>query len=168
MESQSAVQRYSTGGLQAPSRQDLLDRITYLAGEALGVPAVCVALVDAQRRLLASSYGLPVTTALLLSYAFRRQVIASCRPLVVSDGRRDPLVARNPAVRSGTVRACVGMPLSTARGRAAGSLLALDRMPRRWTLLQLDLVGRVSALIVRELGLPRPQMVPTGMAGIVT
>ncbi len=168
MESRSAVQRYPAGGLRAPSSQEVLDRITRLAGEALDVPAVCVALVDAERRLLASSYGLPVTTALLLSYAFRRQVIASRRPLVVTDGRRDPLVAHNPAVRGGTVRACVGVPLSMAGGRALGTLLAMDRMPRRWTVPQLDLLGRISAQIVSEMALRRPGIVPRDVGGIGT
>jgi len=139
--------------LLAPSIQETLDRITCLAGEALNVPAVCASLVDTERRLLTSSYGLPVPTALLFSHAFRKHVVASRRPLVVADGRRDPLVAHNPVVRDGTVRACVGMPLDTADGRAVGTLLAMDRRPRRWTEPQLDLLGKLSALIVSEMEL---------------
>ena len=135
------------------STQHALDRITSFAGEALGVPAVCVSLVDANRRLVTSSYGLPLPTALLVSHAFRKQVVASRPPLVVADAPRDPVVARNPAVRDGTVRACVGMPLRAADGRAVGTLLAMDRRPRRWTAPQLDLVVKVSALIVREVEL---------------
>jgi GAF domain-containing protein len=130
--------------------QEALDRITYLAGEALDVPAVCVSLVDAERRFLASSYGLPVPTALLISHAFRKHVVSARRPLVVADGRRDPLVAQNPVVRDGTVRACVGMPFGTADGRAIGTLLAMDARPRRWTTAQLDLLGKLSALLVSE------------------
>lgn len=133
--------------------QGALDRITHLAGEVLAVPAVCVSLVDAEHRLLASSYGLPVPAALLLSYTFRTHVVASRRALVVSDGRLDPLLARNPAIRDGTVRACVGMPLRTADGRSVGTLMAMDRKPRRWTVSQLDLLGRLSALVVSEMEL---------------
>lgn len=145
--------RQHRADLLAPSIQEALDRITYLAGEALDVPAVCASLVDSERRLLTSSYGLPVPTALLLSHAFRKHVVASRRPLVVADGRRDPLVAHNPAVRDGTVRACVGMPFSTADGRAVGTLLAMDQRPRRWGAPQLDLLGKLSALIVSEMEL---------------
>lgn len=143
--------RHHRPDLLASSTQEVLDRITYLAGEALDVPAVCASLVDPERRLLMSSYGLPVPTALLLSHAFRKHVVASRRPLVVADGRRDPLVASNPAVRDGTVRACVGMPFGTADGRAVGTLLAMDERPRRWTATQLDLLGKLSALIVSEM-----------------
>jgi GAF domain-containing protein len=137
-----------------PAMQETLDRITYLAGSALDVSAVCAALVAADRTLLASSYGLPVPTALLVSHAFRKRVLATRRPLVVTDGRRDPLVAHNPSVRDGTVRACVGVPLGTTDGRAVGTLLAMDRKPRRWTTPQIDLLRRLSSLIVdlTELG----------------
>jgi GAF domain-containing protein len=134
----------------APPMQEALDRVTYLAGQALDAPAVCVSLVDAERRLLASSYGMPVPTALLISHAFHKRIVASRRTLVVADGRRDPLVAQNPVVRDGTVRACVGMPFGTADGRAIGTLLAMDSRPRRWTTPQLDLLGKLSALIVSE------------------
>jgi GAF domain-containing protein len=147
------VNRTRRIGVLAPSTQEALDRITYLAGEALDVAAVCASLVDGEQRLLTSSYGLPLPTALLLSHTFRKHVVDSRRPLVVVDGRRDPLVANNPAVRDGTVRACVGMPLCKADGRAVGTLLAMDPKPRPWTAPQLDLLGKLSALIVSEMEL---------------
>lgn len=148
-----SVDRRRRVNLLAPSIQETLDRITCLAGEALDVPAVCASLVDTEQRLLTSSYGLPVPTALLFSHAFRKHVVTSRSPLVVADGRSDPLVAHNPVVRDGTVRACVGMPLGTADGRAVGTLLAMDQRPRRWTVPELDLLGRLSALIVSEMEL---------------
>ena len=148
-----AVDRQRRGDLPIPSTQDALDRITYLAGEALDVAAVCASLVDTEGRLLTSSYGLPVPTALLVSHAFRKHVVASRRPLVVADGRRDPLLANNPAVRDGTVRACVGMPLRRSDGRAVGTLLAMDQKARPWTGPQLDLLEKLSALIVSEMEL---------------
>ena len=148
-----AFERPRRAALLAPSTQEALDRITHVAGKALDVPAVCVSLVDEERRLLVSSFGLPAPAALLLSHAFRRHVVASGRPLVVADGRRDPRLARNPVVRDGTVRACVGMPLGTEDGRAAGTLLAMDRRPRQWTAPELDLLEVFSALIVSEMEL---------------
>lgn len=167
MEAHSGLRRFRAGDRQrrlpsqddrlrrerfvASSTQDTLDRVTHLAGEVLGVSAVCVSVVDPQWRLLMSSYGVSMSTALLLSHAFRKQVVASRSPLVITDGRRDPLVARNPAVRDGTVRACVGMPLGTADGRPVGTLLAMDRKPRQWTASQLDFLGRLSALVLSEI-----------------
>jgi GAF domain-containing protein len=136
-----------------PSTQEALDRITYLAGESLGVEVVCASLVDVERHLVVSSYGQPAPTALLLSHAFRTRVLTSRRPLVVADGRHDPQVAHHPVVRDGTVRACVGMPLSTPDGRAVGTLLALDQRPRRWTGRQIEILAELAALIVSEIEL---------------
>jgi GAF domain-containing protein len=137
----------------AASTQEALDRLTNLAGEVLDVPMVCASIVDGEQHLLASSYGLPVPAALLISYSLRLHVTASRKPLVVADGRREPLLAQSPAVRDGMVRACVGMPLRTKDGRAVGTLLAIDPKPRRWTTPQLDLLGKLSALIVDEMEL---------------
>ncbi len=136
-----------------PSTQEALDRITHVAGETLDVDVVCASLVDADRNLVVSSYGQSAPAALLLSHAFRKHVSTSRRPLVVADGRSDPVMARNPVVRDGTVRACVGMPLGTADGRAVGALLAMDQRPRRWTAPQVDLLGQLAAVIVSEMEL---------------
>jgi GAF domain-containing protein len=110
-------------------------------------------MVNAEGQLVTSSYGMPVSTALLVSHAFRKHVVASPHPLVVADGPRDPLVSDNPAVRDGTVGACVGVPLHAADGRAVGTLLAMDRKPRRWTNPQLALMGALSTMIVSEMEL---------------
>jgi hypothetical protein len=116
-----SVQRHRRWDLPVASPQAALDRITLLAGEALGVAAVCASLVDAEGQLLTSSYGMPVSTALLVSHAFRKHV--------------------------------VGMPLHGADGRAVGTLMAMDRKPRRWTNPQLELMGTLSTMIVREMEL---------------
>lgn len=137
-------------GLDRPERASAvaLDRLTQLAGRVLDVPIVCASLVDAERQLLTSSYGLSTPTALLISWSFVKEVVASGRPLVVRDGRRHHLVAWNPAVRDGMVTAYVGMPLLASHGRAVGALSVMDRKPRRWSGPQLDLLRKVSARIV--------------------
>jgi GAF domain-containing protein len=127
-----------------------LDHITRLAGRELNAPVVCISLVDVDRRLVTGSYGLPEPTALLVSWWFMKRVVAARRPLVVTDGRRDPVAARNPAVRDGTVTAYIGTPLIASSGRALGTLSVMDRRPRRWSAPQLDFLRRLSARVVKE------------------
>ena len=79
--------------------------------------------------------------------------MACSRPLVVTDGWRHPLVAKIPAVRDGTVRACVGMRIGAPDGRVVGTLLAMDRNPRGWTAAELALLGKLCALIASEVEL---------------
>ena len=131
--------------------QRALDHFTQLAGRLLGVPVVYVSLVAARGRMVASSYGRPVSIALLLCYPFSRHIAASRRPLVVGDGRRHPLTARIPAVRDGLVTACAGVPLIDAAGRAVGAICVMDPEPRPWSEGELALLRDVARLLVREL-----------------
>jgi GAF domain len=139
-----------TRSVRDPTCARAVDRLTRLAGRVLHVPVACASLVGPDRRLVMSSYGLPAPAALLVSWSFMRQVAASRRPLVVTDGRRDFLAARHPAIRDGTVRACVGMPLVASNGRVVGTLAVIDRKPRRWSARQLDLMRALTVRIVGE------------------
>jgi len=131
--------------------QRTLDDFTQLAGRLLGVPVVYLSLVAARGRMVASSYGRPVSLALLLSYPFSRHIAASRRPLVVADARRHPLTARTPAVRDGLVTAYAGVPLIDAAGRAIGALCVMHPEPRAWSEDELELLRDVARLLVREL-----------------
>src|SRR2546421_8707978 len=119
----------ATTGTDCPT-QRTLDDFTRLAGHRLGVPVVYVSLVAGRGRMVASSYGRPVSLALLLCYPFCRHIAASRRPLVVADARHHPLTARTPAVRDGLVTAYAGVPLIDAAGRAGGALCGLDPQAR--------------------------------------
>jgi GAF domain-containing protein len=133
--------------------QQQLDRVTHLAGEMLDAPVACAWLVDAERQLLMSSSGLSAPIAMLLSYPFCKQMIASGQPLTIADGREDPSMARSPAVRDGSVGAFAGTPLVASYGRALGTLFVMDPKPRAWTAPQLDLLVELSALIVSDVEL---------------
>src|SRR6266566_5176118 len=130
----------ATTGTDCPT-QRTLDDFTRLAGRG---------------RMVASSYGRPVSLALLLCYPFCRHIAASRRPLVVADARRHPLTARTPAVRDGLVTAYAGVPLIDAAGRAIGALCAMDPEPRSWSEGELELLRDVARLLVRELAQRSP------------
>jgi GAF domain-containing protein len=142
-------------------RSVVLDRLTQQASRVLDAPVVCASLVGADRRLVTSSRGLSAPAALLVAWPFLKQVVASRRPLVVTDGRRDPVAARNPAVRDGTVTAYVGMPLVAPDGRAVGTLSVMDTKPRSWSAAQLDLLRALAARIVGEVGFGAPAQGPS-------
>lgn len=125
-------------------------RFTEAAGRVLEAPVVCLSLVDANHRLVTSSYGLSAPMALLLSWPFMTQVIASRRTLVITDGRTDARVALDPAMRDAAVRAYVGMQLLASDGCAVGVLSVIDSKPRLWGGPQLEFLGDLSARIVGE------------------
>ena len=127
-----------------------LDRITRFAGEHLDVAAVCATMVDGEGRLVVSCHGIAVPTALLVTHALRRHLKPTRSPLVVPDASLDPRMSDSPTVRDGTVRACVGMSLRGDDGGAIGSLVVMDRKPRRWAQPELDYLQNLSVLIMRH------------------
>ena len=134
----------------APTSLAVLDRYTQLAGSVLDAPVVCVSLLTADNRLLATSYGLPLPIALLHSWSLMRCVASSGCPLLITDGREDPLAAENPSVRDGDVVSFMGIRIVASHGHPVGTLSVMDQRPRQWSFLQIGFLQYLSALLVRE------------------
>ena len=130
--------------------QAVLDRITRLAGEKLGVPVACASFVNARRKLVASSAGLSTAVALLIGHRFSKRVVSSGHVLAIEDVRAHAMAIGRPAI-DGMVLAFAGAPLVDSRGRAVGALFVMDVTPRSWTELQLQLLAECSALIASEM-----------------
>jgi GAF domain-containing protein len=139
--------------------EEAFDRLTRLAVKVVEAPVALVTLVDADRQFFKSQVGLDEPWATRrgtpLSYSFCRHVVASGAPLVVEDARRHPLVADNPAVAEMGVVAYVGVPLTLAEGSTLGTLCAIDRAPRHWTVAQIGLLRDLAAAGMTEIELRR-------------
>jgi GAF domain-containing protein len=135
----------------APTKQVAFDLLTRAAARKLDAPWVCLSVLGEDGRLRAGSHGLPIASALLISWPFAKQVIASARPWVVADGARDPVASRTAAVRDGTVASYIGLPIIDSSGQAVGTLSVMDRKPRRWSAAQFEFLRSLSAGLVRDL-----------------
>lgn len=62
-----------------------------------------------------------------------REIVASGKPLLIEDARREPLLIDHLAVREGYVVAYAGFPLTDQHGHTIGTLATWDTRPRRWT-----------------------------------
>ena len=127
-----------------------LERYAQLAGSVLDAPVVCVSLLAADNQLMASSYGLPLPIALLRSWSLMRYVASSGCPLLITDGREDPLTAKNPSVRDGEVVSFMGIRLVASYEHPVGTLSVMDQRPRQWSFLQVGILQYLSVLLVRE------------------
>jgi PAS domain S-box-containing protein len=145
-----------TGLLDTPARP-ALDRLTRLTTRLLGVPTAVVTLVDRDRHYVASASGLsPAFEAARqtpLSHSFTQHVVASAAPLVVTDTALHPLVLGHLVIPELGVRACAGLPLVTADGRALGSLCAFDEAPREWSPEDLALLTDLAQAAMTEIEL---------------
>lgn len=139
------------GAAAPPNQQLAFDLLARAVARSVDAPWVCLSLLGEDGRLLAGSHGLPVASAMLISWPFARQVITNGRGWIVPDAARDPVASRAPAVRDGTVAAYLGVPIEDGLGMAVGALSVMDPKPRPWRASHLAYLRRMSAGVVRIL-----------------
>ncbi|MFD9244861.1 SpoIIE family protein phosphatase [Streptomyces sp. NPDC059556] len=130
-----------------------MDRFARLVARLLHVPVALVSLAEDGRQILPGMLGLPEPwagrRALPLSHALCRHVVATQRPLIVSDARADERLRTSPAVRELGVVSYGGMPLTDGDGLLLGALCAIGHEPRSWDPAELadleDLAAACSA-----------------------
>jgi diguanylate cyclase (GGDEF)-like protein len=141
-------------GLLGGPPPESFDRLTRAASMALGAPVSLVSLVGADRQFFVGQQGLTgelaQTRQTPLSYSFCQHAVTSRQPLIISDARKDPLLATNLAVRDLDVVAYAGVPLIMQDGAAVGAFCAIDSAPREWNDTELTLLEDL-AHIAQEL-----------------
>ncbi|MEU0127655.1 MULTISPECIES: GAF domain-containing SpoIIE family protein phosphatase [unclassified Streptomyces] len=114
-----------------------MDRFARLVTRFLDVPVAMVSLLETDRQVFPGMVGLAEPWATWrrtpLSHSFCQHVVATGRPLVLSDSRLDALTCASLAIPDLQVIAYAGMPLTDADGHVLGSLCAIDHQPREWT-----------------------------------
>ena len=112
------------------------DRLTFLAAELLEAQIALLTLVDAERQVFLSAFGLPEplrsTRQTPVGYSICQGALTTGRPLIVDDVGRHPALADNPAAIDLGMTSYVGVPLVTGGGHAVGCLCVMDSVPRDW------------------------------------
>lgn len=107
-----------------------LDRLTTLAARLFRVPTAFVSLIDDQRQLFASRYGLNITGT-ARSVAFCDYTLAQGEILCVPDTLNDPRFRDSPLVHGYPyIRFYAGIPLATPDGHHIGTVCLTDTQPR--------------------------------------
>jgi HD-GYP domain-containing protein (c-di-GMP phosphodiesterase class II) len=143
-------------GLLDTASEQAFDRLTQLAVSTLDVPMAAVSLVDENRRFLKSCVGMPPGIAQRretpLEGSHCCHVVHRGTALVIEDTRREPVTAGASPVPAGT-RAYAGVPLTTPGGHVVGAFCVMDRIPRRWSERELDLLTALATLVMSEIEL---------------
>ncbi|MEK7950332.1 GAF domain-containing sensor histidine kinase [Luteolibacter soli] len=135
------------------------DRVTELAAKAANVPVSLVSLVDQDRQVFAGACGLSGALAdsrqTPIDYSFCQHTVNLRQPLVIPDARKNPLVAKNPAIKEFGVVAYLGFPVLGAGQHLYGAVCAVDTEPRQWREDEIEIIrgftSIVSALIDQHL-----------------
>jgi two-component system, cell cycle sensor histidine kinase and response regulator CckA len=136
---------------------EAFDRLTRLAAKSLRAPVSILTFIDGDRQWFKSSHGLAEPWASRretpLSHSFCQYVVASERPLVVEDARRNALVQENRAIPELGVEAYIGAPLTDESGAVFGSFAVIDSHPRSWTGEDVEMVRDFAAVAMAEVEL---------------
>jgi PAS domain S-box-containing protein len=147
----AAVRRVLQGGTTAIG----LDRITRLSAELLDAPRAQVSLL-AEEQVIASAFGItlaPDQRVGALADSLCTVTVRLGAPFAVADAKEDARVADLPPVRSGDVRAYLGVPLVTTTGLALGALCVYDSRIRTWTPRDVGVLSELAASAIAELEL---------------
>ncbi|MDY6999841.1 MAG: GAF domain-containing protein [Actinomycetota bacterium] len=150
---------HATGLLDSPV-EEVYDRITRAAAQALDAPHALVSLVAADRQFFKSAAGLGELTEPERQTPLDRSVcqyaVANGAPLLIEDARTDPLFQNHPAVVDGTVVAYLGIPLTDGDGNAIGTLCVFDEQPRLWTTGHVQILTDLAELATERIFGTRP------------
>jgi signal transduction histidine kinase len=158
--SRERLESLKASGLLGDSHGIDFDRVTELAAKAANVPVSLVSLVDQDRQVFAGACGLSGALATSretpIHYSFCQHAVNLRQPLVIPDARRNPLVARNPAIDEFGVVAYLGFPVLGAGQHLYGAVCAVDTTPRQWRDEEIEIVrgfaSIVSTMIEQHLG----------------
>ncbi|MDJ0344080.1 SpoIIE family protein phosphatase [Streptomyces sp. H10-C2] len=153
---QARLQALREAGLTASSDADM-ERFAQLVARSLRVPMSLVSLVGEDRQVFPGMVGLAEPWATRretpLTHSLCQHVIATGRPLVLPDARRDARTCDSLAIPDLGVVAYAGMPLTDGNGHVLGSLCAIDTTVRQWTPRELQDLADLAAACSAELRL---------------
>ena len=135
--------------------EERFDRLTRLAAAIFEVPVVLISLVDRDRQWFKSAHGVDARES-PRDQAFCAHTILGDRALVVPDAMIDDRFADNPFVTGDKrVRFYAGHPLKASDGSRLGTLCLIDSQPRELDEAKLSALKDLTALVQRELFLPK-------------
>ena len=143
--------------LTSSATKPAFDRLTRLAATMLRAPTALISLIDDQRQLYKSAYGLGEPLASTgetpVADTFCKYVVSGRKPLVVEDARRHPVLATYPGVLAELVASYAGVPLQTSDAQVIGTLCVFDPCPREWPPELIDALTDLAQATITEIEL---------------
>jgi GAF domain-containing protein len=133
-----------------PAQADpVFDRLAHRVAAVLDAPVALVSLVDNRGQTMPGAVGLAEPWSserwTPLSHSFCQHVVASGRPVTITNAHDHPLGVGNLAVMELGVVAYAGAPLQVGDGPVVGAVCAIDHRPRTWTMEQLSDLSELAA-----------------------
>lgn len=129
-------------GLLDGAPHPAIDSIAEMTAEAIGTPFASVSLVldDGQIVVGCNKDESAYPRFRTLDMSLSKFIVVSGEPLIVDDATQRPLLAGQPVVRDGLLRAFAGIPLVDGNGTVVGTVSVWDTDPHDWSASQIQLL----------------------------
>ena len=150
------LERYQV--LDTPE-EPAFDDLVKLAGRVCGAPIALVSLVDRDRQWFKARFGMEARET-PRDHSFCAHALAKpTEAMVVEDALEDPRFRDNPLVqRDPNIRFYAGVPLVAPDGQPLGSFCVIDRVPRRLSEEQLQMLDLLAREAMAQLELRRKSL----------
>lgn len=161
MDATSILRGDEPGRLAALRRYDILDtpgerafdNITDLICTLLNVSTAGVTLMDEERLCFKSLFGAG-PRELPRNLSFCRFVVESHQPVIISDTRHDPRTSDHPMVVGAPyLGSYIGVPLINSEGHCLGTLLAIDYVPREFSMRHVAILEKLAEIVIDQIEL---------------
>ncbi len=139
------------GVLDSPLEAEF-EALVKVASAVCDVPISLISLVDSDRQWFKANLGLPGIHETARDIAFCSHAILGEDIFEVPNAMADARFADNPLVtQSPGIRFYAGAPIRLSSGHLAGALCVIDRVPRKLTAPQREILGQLSIVVAKAL-----------------
>ncbi len=139
------------GVLDSPVEAEF-DALVKVASAVCDVPISLISLVDRDRQWFKANVGLPGVQETARDIAFCSHAIHGEDIFEVPNAMVDARFADNPLVtQSPGIRFYAGAPIRLSGGHLAGTLCVIDRVPRKLSAAQREILAQLSVVVAKAL-----------------
>ncbi len=139
------------GVLDSPVEAEF-DALVQVASAVCDAPISLISLVDSDRLWFKANVGLPKIHETPRDIGFCSHAIHGEDIFEVHNAMTDARFVDNPLVtQSPSIRFYAGAPIRLSSGHLAGTLCVIDRVPRKLTASQRDILGQLSIVVAKAL-----------------
>ena len=154
---QARLDLLQRSGLLEPEARASFERFARLASNLLDMPTALVTLLDQDRQVFLSQYGVDdpwqSKHETPMEYSFCQRLLIEPGPLQVDNAETDPRFATHPGRVPLNIGAYLGIPLNLNEHMTLGALCVLDSKERQFTPKDIDLLQDLADSVVSDIRL---------------
>ncbi|RZA22826.1 MAG: GAF domain-containing sensor histidine kinase [Proteobacteria bacterium] len=153
---QLRLQAIERSGLMNSPKEEVFDRLAFLAAKFLNVPLTIVSIVGDEKQFFKAAHGLPspfdVSREIPIEDSICRYTLQN-EPIIADDATKHELLKHHPTIGPWGIGAFIAIPMMTPDGHVLGAFCAVDTKARPWKDDDILMLKELTASVMREIHL---------------